>query len=387
MKYEGKRIDCHVHYKLPGKNFSDEKPSTCEQMKNTLSKCGVSIANLVLVPERSRLSSVPDALAAKAQNPGFYYVFSSLDVTVLFKNQGRIGKPMREYAKKMLKAGCDGIKIIEGKPAMRKMMPVPSFDDPQWDPFWAWAEAEGVPILWHVNDPEEFWDLKKAPKWAVERGWCYDETFINNEAQYTEVLNMLAKFPKIKIIFAHFFFMSAQLDRLASILDRYPNISVDLTPGIEMYRNFSENAEAARAFFLKYQDRIVYGTDVGAQNVLSENPFSEEESTARTMIVQNFLEKDKPYELKPDGHFLSAERVFRVVPMDFDQTVLKKIYHENFERFVGGEPRPVNKRLAVKECDRILINLKIMTFLDKELIPDDSCAKQVKSYFKKRRER
>ncbi len=73
--------------------------------------------------------------------------------------------------------GADGIKLIEGKPTMRKVLPIPDFDKEVWDPFWDYCEKSGFPILMHVNDPEEFWEKDKIPSWAKSQGWGYDETY------------------------------------------------------------------------------------------------------------------------------------------------------------------------------------------------------------------
>lgn len=62
----------------------------------------------------------------------------------------------------------------------------------------------------------------------------YDDTYVNNEIQYRQMENMLQRHPNIKFIFAHMYFMSAQLPRLSALLDAYPNMMVDITPGLEM---------------------------------------------------------------------------------------------------------------------------------------------------------
>jgi len=113
------------------------------------------------------------------------------------------------------------------------------------------------------------------------------------------VINVLQRHPDIKVVFAHFFFMSAQLERLGEYLDRYPNMCVDLTPGIEMYRNFSKNPEGARNFFRKYQDRILYGTDIGAKALLAtpDEGIQKGESWSRINLVRSFLEKSGEFKL------------------------------------------------------------------------------------------
>lgn len=380
-----KVIDCHIHYSLP------IEP---DELIRVMDESGTDMANLVLVPHRQRLSSVPDALMAKHRYPQRLFVFTSLDTSAYFKSPKTVGKQMAAYCADMLKCGCDGVKIIEGKPQMRQMLPVPDFDQPVWEPFFAWAEEKQVPILWHVNDPEEFWDEEKIPGWAKERGWAYDDSYINNEVQYTQVLNVLEKHPKLKIIFAHVFFMSAQLPRLSGILDRYPNVMIDLTPGIEMYINFSANAEASREFFLRYQDRIIYGTDIGARAVISESGVDTsgggsshidmEESLCRWHIVTDFLSGGKDYVVKADGNFLVGTEDFTLTGLELPEDVQEKIYSGNFLRFVGGMPKPIIPRLARKECRRVKISIRIMSLFDKSIKPDFTCVNRVMQYFRKK---
>ena len=123
------------------------------------------------------------------------------------------------------------------------------------------------------------------------------------------MLSVLARHPRLRIVFAHFFFMSAQLDRLSGILDRYENVSVDLTPGIEMYENFSAAPERARAFFVRYADRIIYGTDIGGRCVLmgEDKAFDEAENLRRRLA-----EMDAKYpDFTPDLSVVEyAESIF-----------------------------------------------------------------------------
>ena len=369
-------LDAHIHYSLK---------YPVDELLKTMEATDTDMANLAVVPSRRALSSVPDALMVKAMNPGRFYVFASLDVSVFFRYKGRVGEKMRDYAKDMLRCGCDGIKIIEGKPNMRKLLPVPDWDEPQWEPFFQWCEEEAIPILWHVNDPETFWDREKAPSFAVERGWIYDESFVNNEAQYAQVLAVLQRHPRLKIIFAHFFFLSAQLERLSGILDSYPELRVDLTPGIEMYENFSRRPEETRAFFAKYAKRIVYGTDIGARGVLAEGAVSYEESLSRAALVRSFLEKDGSETITGDGIFLSPDTAFEMPCLGLEPDALRAILRGNFLDFVGKAPVPVDGKLVLKDCRRVRTTLFIMGFIDKELVKDTSCLRQVEQYFKKRR--
>lgn len=211
----------------------------------------------------------------------------------------------------------------------------------------------------------------------------YDGSYINNEEQYRQILAILDRHPNMKIIFAHLFFMSAQLPRLAAILDKYPNIMVDITPGLEIYVNLSQNTQAARAFFEKYQDRIIYGTDIGARCVLAsgQSPFSEREALARIDLIDALFCPDTDRVMKEDGAYLINTDDFVQRGFALSQEALEKIYGGNFRRFVGGDPAQVRPRLVKKECRRIRMMLKIMSMIDRGMTPDLSVAKDALAFF------
>lgn len=370
-----KRIDAHIHYALP---------LQAEYLIEFMDRTGTDMANLVLVPHTQKLSSVPDALMAKYKYPDRFYVFTSLDVSEYFLHPKTLGKHMAAYVKKMLKCGCDGVKIIEGKPNMRKMMPIPDFDLPCWEPFWAYAEQEQVPILWHVNDPEEYWDPQKVTDYRIKMGDAYDDSFVNNEDQYNQIFHILQRHPNIKIIFAHFFFMSAHLERLGKLLDTYPNIMVDVTPGSEIYRNLPLQYEQAQAFFEKYQDRILYGTDIGARCVMANllAPFNEKENLRRLEIIDGLFDPEMDTIIENDGEYLLDVEPFRLRGLCLSESIVNKIYGENFQRYVGAVPAKVDPKLVIKECKRIQIILKVMSLFNKQMKCDPTCAKDVAAFFK-----
>jgi len=293
-----------------------------------------------------------------------------------------LGAHMAQYAARMAQAGCDGIKMLEGKPQMRRKHPVPAFDDARWEAFWAWAEETGTPILWHVNDPENFWDSEHAPAFAVQQGWLYDDSYVNNEAQYAEVLNVLARHPALRIDFAHFFFMSAQLDRLDDILSRYGNVCVDLTPGIEMYENFSAGIDRARAFFERWHGRIIYGTDIGGRCILmgEDKAFDERENLRRPEIVREFLTLDGEREIASDGHFLIKRAPFIMRGLGLRGERLGEILGGNFARF-AGTPAAVNGAAVLDECARLRARLGEMDAKYPDFSPDYSVAEYAERIF------
>ena len=67
---------------------------------------------------------------------------------------------------------------------------------------------------------------------------------------------------------------------------------------------------------------------------------------------------------------------------DLSDEAVNKIYWKNFEKYAGETPEKVNPKFIKKECGRIITTLKIMSFIDKNMKPDMSVAKDAKAFFK-----
>jgi len=373
--YECPVIDCHIHY--PHIEMMDGLITVVNNLR-------IDRFNIVCTPHQQRLSLVPDALHMKAHHPERVFVFGGLNVAAYLMAPDQVGEIFEQNIDQLLAAGCDGIKMIEGKPDMRKMLPIPSFDSDAFAPYWEKAADTQVPILFHVNDPEEFWDVDKAPEWALERGWFYgDGSFINNEDQYSEIFNVLKNHPTLKITFAHFFFLSAQLPRLSDLLDEYPNITIDLTPGIEMYHNFAKDIKIVRDFFIQYQDRILFGTDIGAKALLVDPAVGIEmtESHERVYLVRNFLENKEEFTLNPESGFLFGKPDAPFHGLGLPTQVLDKIYFKNFESLVGGKPKSVNPDVILEMCSQIETMIQIQGSSQPDVPGDPSIVRKVRSYF------
>lgn len=369
-------IDGHVHF--PHYSFGDS-------LISIMDAAGIEALAVVCTPDEKRLSLVPDAMHLKARFPERVYVFGGLDISPLFMAPEIAGEAFARTVDVLNEMGADGIKMIEGKAMIRKQLPIPDFDAPVYAPYWEKLAETQTPLIFHVNDPEEFWDSERIPDWAREMGWFYgDGTYIDNEDQYHQVLNVLDRHPNLNVTFAHFFFLSAQLDRLRDYLDRYPGMHVDLTPGIEMYHNFAKDPQKARDFFLKYQDRILYGTDIGARALLAdrEGGIEREESLARVEVVRGFLENDGPFTLEHEGFlFGGKEAVFHGIALP--EEVLEKIYAQNFINFAGESPKPLNSEAIIEECERLEMMIKAMAEIQPGTAGDISSVEAVKTYFQK----
>lgn len=230
--------------------------------------------------------------------------------------------------------GFDGMKMVEDKPTLRKQLGVP-FNDRRYDGFYAKLEEKQIPLLAHVADPEECWDKDLIPDWAFAAGYFYgDGTYVEKETLYTEVEDVLIRFPGLRIILAHCFFMSADLERLDALMQRHPNVCLDIVSGTEMYWNFGKRPDDWRAFFLKYQDRIIYGTD----NMNLYDAREIENARITNDLQRGFLTCTGPVH--------AWDKVTQGIALP--QEVLEKILRGNFLRLTGGAPRPLNRAAAAR---------------------------------------
>ncbi len=329
-------IDCHVHFW----NYADEK-----NMVKIKDACRFSRINILSTYDRTKVNENPEGIYMKANYPDSFYVFGSLDYSAIFSGRKRAEPSLSDQIDRMIDIGLDGVKMVEGKPTERKAIPF-KFDSDFYRDYFSHLESQGFPLLFHVNDPEEFWDPEKVPSWAKEQGWFYDSSYPTKDQLYEEVERVLDRCPNLKVIFAHFYFVSADLEKASHLLERNRNVCLDLTPGIEMFYNFSSRRDEWRSFFIHYQDRILYGTDIGGGQ-------SVEEATSRAWIVRNFLETDEEFLTPKESDSLLGGPNIPFRGLNLPEAALEKIYAHNFERLAGTHPRKLNIGKAIDECERI----------------------------------
>jgi predicted TIM-barrel fold metal-dependent hydrolase len=307
---------------------------------------GIEKMALVSIQNPETGAGLPQSLYMKVKYPGQFFVFAGLNHAQK-RSEGRVKtSSLAEQVDALAEMRCDGIKMIEGKPTSRQAMDVP-VTDAYFADYWTRVEELGTPIVWHVNDPEEFWDPARIPGWAKERNWGYGPDDVQKEQLYAEVDEVLARSPNLKVIFAHFYFLSADLDRASRFFDAHPTVYFDLAPGVEMLYNLSRDPDASREFFIKYADRIVFGTDLFSG-------LSVEQGCIRAGLVFRWLESQDTFRVPEAADFVlgpSEDGVIRGMSLPTD--VLTGIYRDNFARLAGSEPRALNVGQAIEECERL----------------------------------
>lgn len=320
-------IDCHIHY---------ADSLSAERLNRLIDRYHIQGIVLLCIPKGDGTETIREVFAFQRQCGVPVYIFGNIRRELYNLEDASLADSLAEEAGNLMKMGCRGIKMLEGKPDVRKKYRIPDFDSRVWEKYWEKLEREHIPLFFHVNDPEEFWDADRVTEAAKTFGWFYDETYVNNEDQYRQILTVLERHPGLKVLFPHFFFLSGQLERLADILNRYKNVMIDITPGVELYYNLSAQIDEARKFFERFQERICYGTDIGARQIIStENiPLSMEESEARIRLVTDFLDKKGAYVLKPDGYYIRGKET-KMNGLGLPEEIRTKVYRDNILRFIS----------------------------------------------------
>ncbi len=363
MRDQQRIIDCHVHLR------DLETIPSLEAIRRHTATDAMSI---VCEFDRDQVNDNPPALVAKASSPSSYYVFAGLDHSTHFSSGSVHAPPFEDQVDNLIALGADGVKLIETKPTCRKRIDIPA-DSDYFEGFFRRVEGTGFPVLWHVADPEEFWDPDLTPAWARSRGWGYDETFVAKETLYSEVERVLARHPRINVIFAHFFFLSADLDRASALFDAYPGVHFDLAPGIELLYNMSRDVPRTREFFETYSSRILYGTDISS----GQTP---EAAMHRAGIVRRWLESAEEYRVPDGSDFLlgpAEDGLMRGLALS--DGALDAIFIGNFARLAGDRPKRLNTALAIDECGRLASEQARLMGCDPNDAPAAAAAAQLKA--------
>lgn len=322
-----KIIDAHLHIRKLDENFAPLYRLARRLNYDKLAVLSTQCAG-------NLLQNLCCALC-KITHPDMTYAFGGFDY--------KTGRDFLTQAKNLMAMGFDGIKMLEGKPTVRKTLGM-ALNDAAYDDFYSYAEKTGLPVLFHVADPPEFWDRKKVPGWALERGWFYDEGHEPFERYYDEVGDMLDRHPGLYAIFAHFYFLSGDPGLVQKFLDTHPSVSIDVTAGIEMYENFSKDPAFWREFFIKNQNRIIFGTDssdsTGADDGVPEGKVDLDGYAAMEI---EFLRCDKEIEIFGK----------RLHGMGLPEEAQRRIFARNYQALAGETPKSANKGAVLREAEFI----------------------------------
>jgi len=196
--------------------------------------------------------------------------------------------------KQHIRMGGKGLKLYSGH---RIFYSLP-LDDASMFPIYQYFEKRQIPILIHVN------------------AGYYQKEFEN----------VLKKFPKLKIICPHFCLSTIKLERFEYLMDRYPNLYTDTSFGdlellIAAMKRFSKRPKQFRNIIEKYQDRILFGTDM----VITDASYKTVDWLAE--VAQGYRDM-----LEKGQYTFSGIPDMELRGLRLDEAILKKIYRTNYEK-------------------------------------------------------
>lgn len=199
-------------------------------------------------------------------------------------------------------------------------------DDVVFEPIYAHLAKRGWTLLAHIAEPKACWEpldfvsphqgyYRQNPRWHM-----HGRTDAPDHGQLMAARDrVLEKHPKLRVVGAHLGSLEYDLKQIADRLDRYPNFAVDTSARLGDLA--MKDREALIAFMTRYQDRILFGTDIG---LWGNNPME----AIRTNIAMEraFYETDGAMEI--------AHQPTRGLALP--ESVLEKLYRANARAWYPG---------------------------------------------------
>ena len=256
--------------------------------------------------------------------PGRFVTYCNID----FASMGQPGwsENRKAQLEADIKAGARGLKIYKELGLIyrdqqgRVVMP----DDPRLSDLWDVAGEAGIPVTIHSADPRAFfrpldrfnerWDeLHAYPDWLF-----YGPEYPGFEVLIESLYHLIESHPKTNFITAHVGCYPENLGFVSRMMDRYPNFNTDISARIA---ELGRAPYSAREWFIKYADRILFGTDHAARLSMYQVHF-------------RFLETaDEYFNYEADSPIPGQGR-WRIYGLYLPDEVLRKVYHDNAARLL-----------------------------------------------------
>jgi predicted TIM-barrel fold metal-dependent hydrolase len=189
-------------------------------------------------------------------------------------------------------------------------------DDERLAPIFEKAAELGIPVMFHTADPDAFFDPidrfnERYEELAAHPDWSFHTSGVAKAALLEQRDRVIARHPRTTFVCAHMAESSENLSRVADLLDGNSNVWVDISARAA---ELGRQPYTAREFFLKYADRIVFGTD------LLPDP-------EMYRLYYRFLETADEYFEYPSH--ASRQGRWNIYGIFLPDDVLRRIYREN----------------------------------------------------------
>ena len=305
-------IDIHGHqYRMPEQDLTPVVAAM-----DTL-----NMAIMVNLSGRSGEDLIKSLNNVKTNFPGRFVLFCNIN----FEGAGADGwiEEKVSQLKEDVRNGAVGLKVYKSLGLRNKDNDGNrlSIDDPRLDPIWRTCGELGIPVLIHSADPKPFWDPHDSDneRWLELKTRPRRKRGPDNPAPWETIIeeqhNLFRKHSNTIFINAHMGWMANDLGKLALLMDEIPNMYVGIGAIIA---ELGRQPRFAKEFFIKYQDRILFGKDSWQP---SEFP--------TYFRVLESSDEYFPYHKK-------YHAFWAMYGMELPDEVLKKVYYKNALKIVPG---------------------------------------------------
>ncbi len=203
-------------------------------------------------------------------------------------------------------------------------------DDPKFEPIYKDIASHGKTLMTHLAEPDVAW----GPPDAADPSWSYyqenPQWYVANRPGFPSKQSILqardhilANNPRLRMVGVHLGSMERNLDNIADHFEKYPNFAIDTAARMEYLMLMPP--ENVRDFFIKYQDRILYGTDL---DLLPDANVPD--------ILKDWQSTyARDWKFLATGEALSVEGK-QVHGLNLPESVLQKIFRSNAIRWIPG---------------------------------------------------
>ena len=189
-------------------------------------------------------------------------------------------------------------------------------DDERLAPIFDRAGELGLPVMMHIGDPEAFFlpidaQNERYEELAAHPDWSFFGTEYGKHALLAQRDRVFQRHPRTTFVAAHIAENAEDLDRVTRMLDSNPNVLVDISARAS---ELGRQPYAARRFFLRFADRIVFGADLVPEETMYR-------------LYYRFLETEDEYFEYPTH--ASRQGRWNIYGLYLPDEVLRKVYREN----------------------------------------------------------
>lgn len=320
------KTDVHLHINTLDRRYMELAS------KNNFRVVSPNVDSRISLDEQLKVAS-----SIKMEWPGQFTFFGTFPVDSF----GTAGFADNTIARinECMKAGASGIKIWKniGMVLKDKEGRYVMVDDTAFNLVFRYMEENNIPVMGHLGEPRNCWlPLEKMTDTSNYRYYKSNpeyHMYLHPEApSYEDQINardnLLDLHPELYFIGSHLASLEWSVEEIAKRLELYPNMNIDMSARVAhlQYQSIADR-ELVRNFMIKYQDRILYGTDI------TINPYEADPEAKSQMLLDRW--KSNWIYLATDSTILIRNIKGEIKGLKLPAAVIDKIYNYNAGRLFG----------------------------------------------------